>query len=112
MLKAAKGSPAQGRRTPRTQSVLTASQPSVPRLQWDEEARPLSEAVPFCTVLPLESCDPRPLSAGRPEHSFCPGNCASNHRTHTSSIWSTVNARGFPGGSVAKNPPATQEMGV
>ena len=112
MLKAAKDSPAQGRRTPRTQRVLTASQPSVPRLQLDEEARPLSEAVPFCTVLPLANCDPLPLSAGRPEHGFCPGDRASNHHTHTSSIWSTVNTRGFPGGSVAKNPPAIQETGV
>ena len=48
MLKAAKDSPAQGRRTPRTQNILTASQPSVPGSQWDEEARPLFEAVPLC----------------------------------------------------------------
>lgn len=70
MLKAAKDSPAQGRRTPRTQSVLTASQPSVPRLQWDEEARPLSEAVPFCTFLPLASCDPLPAPLGGPNTRF------------------------------------------
>ena len=86
MLKAAKDSPAQGRRTPRTQNILTASQPWVPGSQWDEEARPLFEAVPFCTVLPLASSDPLPLRAGQPEHLVSvPVTLYSNHHTHSSS---------------------------
>ena len=102
MLKAAKDSPAQGQRTPRTQNVLTASQPSVPGSQWDEEARPLFEAVPFCTVLPLTSSDPLPLRVGQPEHLVSvPVTVYSNHHTHGSSKHSGLPWRLYGKGSAS-----------
>ena len=102
MLKAAKDSPAQGQRIPRTQNVLTASQPSVPGSQWDEEARPLFEAVPFCTVLPLTSSDPLPLRVGQPEHLVSvPVTVYSNHHTHSSSKHSGLPWRLYGKGSAS-----------
>ena len=102
MLKAAKDSPAQGQRIPRTQNVLTASQPSVPGSQWDEEARPLFEAVPFCTVLPLTSSDPLPLRVGQPEHLVSvPVTVYSNHHTHGSSKHSGLPWRLYGKGSAS-----------